>query len=94
MGVRREGLLGSLQRFTEFFPFLDQTGMIRFVLLEFVRLALALFCADEILQRGFQVSDGSFRAADIRFQIADAIFNLLTLDGIESLLGFSRAVAV
>ena len=57
------------------------------MLVEFLRLALAFFGADEILQRSFQVSDGRFRAADFLLQLVDAVLHLFALDGVQALLG-------
>ena len=62
-----------------------------FVLFEFLRLALALVGADEVLQGGFVLCDHGLRAVDFCLQFADAIFYLLALDGIQTLsLGRQR----
>src|SRR5579864_1299619 len=81
------------------FPLFHQRGVARFVLIEFLGLALAFFGADEVLQRGFQVCNGGLGAADCFFQLVDAIFHLLASDGIQALLwGFgsvkARTIAV
>src|SRR5580704_6493674 len=56
------------------------------VLVEGLRLALALVGADEILQRALQASDGGLGAADFFFQFVNAIFHLFALDGVQALL--------
>src|SRR5260370_39674293 len=56
------------------------------VLPQFQRLAMGLVGADEILQRGFQTRDCVFGLADFLFQVMNATFHLLALDGIQALL--------
>ena len=102
MAGRRKAVLGTaartflsiLQRFADRFPFFDQRGVGRLVLLQLLRLPLGFFRAHEILQRRFQVRDLSFGAVDCFFQLVDAIFHLLALKRIQALLGGFVAVAV
>src|ERR1019366_3007952 len=54
--------------------------MVCFVLVEFLRLALALVGTDEILQRSFAVGNGRLYLAYFLFQLVDAIFHLLAPD--------------
>ena len=56
-----------------------------FAPVEFLRLALTLIRADEILQRRFTLRNGRLRAVDLHFQFPDAVFHLLALDGIQAL---------
>ncbi len=59
--------------------------MRRFLLVELLRLALALVGADVVLQGCFAPCDYGLGAADFRFEFMDAIFHLLALDGIQPL---------
>jgi hypothetical protein len=59
------GGLIFLQRFAQAFPFFEQSDVRALMAFEFLRLALALIGADEILQRGFAAEDGIFGAADL-----------------------------
>ena len=65
--------------------------MTRFVLVEFLRLALAFFGADEVLHRSFEARDGVLGPADFFFELVNAVFHLLALDGIQAL--FRRSAA-
>src|SRR5208283_525591 len=60
--------------------------MFRFMLLQFLRLALAFLGADKVLQLGFAVGDGRLDTADFFFQFVDPLFHLFALDGIQALL--------
>lgn len=77
-------LIGLLQGCGELLPFLQPGGMGGLCLIEFLRLALAVGGADEILQSCFPVRDGSFETGDFFFQFPNAILHLLALDGIQA----------
>ena len=77
-------LLGNFQFLGQSFPLLNQASVVRLLLLEFRRLPLSLFRADEALQCGFQPPDLILGAAYFPFQFGDPIFYLLALDGIQA----------
>ena len=73
----------------------------RFMLVEFLRLALALVGAHKVLQRGLAVGDRGLNPRDLFFQFVDTVLDLLALDGVQSFLGrlygawgFGAAIAV
>ena len=55
------------------------------MLLQFLRLALALIGTDEVLHSRFTLRNHGLGAVDCRFQFVDAILHLLALEGIHAL---------
>src|ERR1035437_2590417 len=71
--------------------------MVCFVLVEFLRLALALVGTDEILQCSFAVGNGLLYSAYFLFQLVDAVFHLLAPDRVQALrfrLGRDRGIGM
>ena len=71
----------------EFFPFGEEGGALGAEGFEFGGVALGLFGGGEVAEAVFGGGDGGFEAGDLCFGVAEAVFELLELDGVEALDG-------
>ena len=68
----------------EFFPFGEDFGALGAELFEFGRVFLGLLGGGEVAEAGFGGGDSLFEAGDLGFGVAETIFELFELDGVEA----------
>ena len=82
---RRSLWLGELLLFEgegEFFPLGEEGNALGAELFEFGGVFLGLLGGGEVAEAGFGGGDGGFEAGDLSFGVAEAVFELLELDGV------------
>ena len=69
----------------EFFPFGEEGGALGAELFQFGGVFLGLVGGGEVAEAGFRGGDGLFEAGDLLLGVAEAVFELFELDGVEAL---------
>ena len=86
----QESVLGGLLFFEgerEFFPLGKEGGALCAEGFEFGGVLLGLVGGGEVAEAGFDGCDGGFEAGNLFFGKAEAVFELLELDGVQALDG-------